>query len=71
MFGMGMQELLLILLVILLLFRAKRIPEVMRGFGKGVSEFKRGLRDIENEIDTEAEKSLKEGEKKESKGKPG
>jgi len=70
MFGMGMQELLLILLVILLLFGAKRIPEVMRGFGKGVSEFKRGLRDIENEIDKEADKSLKEGEKKEIKGKP-
>jgi sec-independent protein translocase protein TatA len=43
-------ELLVILAVVLLLFGAKRIPEVMRSFGKGVSEFKRGLKDMENEI---------------------
>lgn len=43
-------ELLVILAVVLLLFGAKRIPEVMRSFGKGVSEFKKGIRDMENEI---------------------
>ena len=45
-------ELLVILAVVLLLFGAKRIPEVMRSFGKGVNEFKRGLRDMEDEIKT-------------------
>ena len=51
MFGLGINELLVILLVVLLLFGAKRIPEVMRSFGKGVTEFKKGIRDIESELD--------------------
>ncbi len=50
MFGLGFQELLLILLVILLLFGAKRIPEVMRSFGKGITEFKKGVKEIETEF---------------------
>jgi len=50
MFGLGIQELLIILLVVLLLFGAKRIPEVMRSFGKGVTEFKKGVKDIETEF---------------------
>lgn len=50
MFGLGAQELLLILLVILLLFGAKRIPEIARGLGKGMSEFKKAMRETENEL---------------------
>jgi sec-independent protein translocase protein TatA len=46
---LGMQELLVIFLVVLLLFGAKRIPEVMRSFGSGINEFKKGLREIEKE----------------------
>lgn len=46
----GMQELLVILLIVLLLFGAKRIPEVMRALGSGINEFKRGLRDIERDV---------------------
>ncbi len=66
MFGLGMQELLVILLVILLLFGAKRIPEVMRSFGKGVTEFKRGIKDIETELDkTKSEENKRIEEKKE------
>lgn len=47
---LGMQEILLILLVVLLLFGAKRIPEVMRSFGSGINEFKKGLKEIEKEV---------------------
>jgi sec-independent protein translocase protein TatA len=66
MFGLGMQELLVILLVILLLFGAKRIPEVMRSFGKGVTEFKRGIKDIETELDkSKSEENKRVEEKKE------
>jgi sec-independent protein translocase protein TatA len=51
MFGnLGAGEIILILLVILLLFGAKKIPELARGLGKGMSEFKKGLKDVENEI---------------------
>lgn len=39
--GIGAQELLLILLVLLLLFGAKKIPEIAKGLGKSVSEFKK------------------------------
>jgi sec-independent protein translocase protein TatA len=51
MFGnIGATEIILIVLVILLLFGAKKIPELARGIGKGMSEFKKGLKDVENEI---------------------
>lgn len=51
MFGnIGATEIILIVLVILLLFGAKKIPELARGIGKGMSEFKKGLKDVEDEI---------------------
>lgn len=51
MFGnLGATEIILIVLVILLLFGAKKIPELARGIGKGMSEFKKGLKDVEDEI---------------------
>ena len=53
MFGLGAQELLLILLIILLLFGAKKIPEIARGLGKSVAEFKKGARDLDEEIKKE------------------
>ena len=49
-FSFGMPEILLIALVVLLLFGGAKIPELRRGIGKGVSEFKKGVRDVENEI---------------------
>jgi len=49
MFGMGAQELLLVLVVVLLLFGAKRIPEIARGLGKSVAEFKKGVKEIDAE----------------------
>lgn len=50
MFGLGAQELLLILLIVILLFGAKKIPEIARGLGKSVAEFKKGARDLDEEI---------------------
>ena len=52
MFGLGTQEIVLICLVILVLFGAKKIPELMSGLGKGIREFKKASKDIEGEIST-------------------
>jgi sec-independent protein translocase protein TatA len=45
MFGMGMGELLVVLVIVLVVFGAGRLPEVMGSLGKGVQAFKRGLHD--------------------------
>ncbi len=45
MFGLGMPEILLILVVVLLIFGAARLPEIGRALGKSMSEFKRGMQD--------------------------
>ena len=55
--NMGGQEILIIALIILLLFGGKKIPELMRGLGKGVSQFKKGMNDIEQEINAEPKKN--------------
>ena len=55
--NMGGQEILIIALIILLLFGGKKIPELMRGLGKGVSQFKKGMNDIEQEINAEQKKN--------------
>jgi sec-independent protein translocase protein TatA len=59
MFGhLGWQEILLILLIIILLFGATRIPDLMKSMGKGVREFKKGVseEDEEKKIDKEEQK---------------
>ena len=48
--SLGAWEILLIFLVILLVFGAKRIPEIARGLGKGIREFKDATNDIKNEL---------------------
>lgn len=54
--GLGMSEILLIVLVVLLFFGGKKIPELMRGLGKGVRSFKDGMNEVEKEIkDTSSE----------------
>ncbi|MHA2600945.1 MAG: twin-arginine translocase TatA/TatE family subunit [Candidatus Thorarchaeota archaeon SMTZ1-83] len=47
--SIGWQEILLILIIVLLLFGAKRLPEVGKAIGKGIREFKQGLREIEKD----------------------
>ena len=51
--GLGMQEVLLIALVVLLFFGGKKIPELMKGLGKGVRSFKEGMKNMEKEIEEE------------------
>jgi len=52
MFGMGPWEIALIFLVILLLFGAKRLPEIAQGLGKGIREFKGAVKDTQKDIKT-------------------
>jgi len=52
MFGLGVSELFIIFLIIFLLFGAKNLPEIARSMGKAIHQFKRGVHDIEKEIDT-------------------
>ncbi len=48
--NLGTGEIIIIALVVLLLFGGKKIPELMRGLGKGVKSFKDGMNDVEKEI---------------------
>ena len=48
--NLGTGEIVIIVLAILLLFGGKKIPELMRGLGKGVKSFKSGLKEVEEEI---------------------
>lgn len=54
--NLGSSELIIIALVVLLLFGGKKIPELMRGLGKGVSQFKKGMNEIEEQVMAEPEK---------------
>ncbi|MCR4809563.1 MAG: twin-arginine translocase TatA/TatE family subunit [Prevotella sp.] len=49
-FGLGGQEILLIALVVLLLFGGAKIPELMKGLGKGVKSFKDGMKEVDEEV---------------------
>jgi len=59
MFGIGWQEILLIALIVLLLFGARKIPEMMRSLGKGIRELKKGMKDIESEVKDDASENDK------------
>ena len=48
--GIGAQELILIFLVILLLFGARRIPEIAQGLGKGMKEFRKAMKETQDEL---------------------
>lgn len=64
MFGnIGWGEVIIIMIVILLLFGARRIPEVMRSLGQGVREFKKSMNEVTSEIEKQPEEK-KPGEEK-------
>jgi sec-independent protein translocase protein TatA len=77
MFGIGTPELLIILFVILLVFGAKKLPELAQGLGKGIREFKKASSEIQDELDlnkplkpadtkTESDKTEKSAEAKDN-----
>lgn len=59
-FSIGGPEIFIILFVILLLFGAKRIPELARGFGRGIREFKDATREVQDQL----EEGIKDEDKK-------
>jgi len=61
----GGQEIIIIALILLVLFGGKKIPELMRGMGKGVKEFKDGVNGLDTDLDETPEK--KEEPKKKNK----
>ena len=65
-FNLGTGEVILIVAVILLLFGGRKIPELMRGIGKGVKSFRQGMSEVEDEL----KKPLDEVDKKEESDKP-
>lgn len=58
--NLGAPELLLIFLVILVLFGAKKIPELAQGLGKGVKEFRKAMKDVREEVEADGPKKTDE-----------
>jgi sec-independent protein translocase protein TatA len=58
--NLGAPELILILIVVLVLFGAKKIPELAQGLGKGVKEFRKAMKDVQEEVDTDPSKKTDE-----------
>ena len=65
MFGnLGAPEIILIVIAILILFGAKKIPEFAKGIGKGMKEFKKAVKEVEEDIKLDESESKKENDKK-------
>ena len=62
-FGLGTTEIILIALVVLLLFGGRKIPELMKGIGKGVKSFKDGVKGVEEDLKTDDDKGDEHTEK--------
>ncbi len=54
--NIGGQELFLILLIVLVFFGAKKLPELARGLGQGIREFRKAARDVQEEVEKETKK---------------
>jgi sec-independent protein translocase protein TatA len=54
--GVGMQEILVIGMFVLIFFGAKKIPDFMKGLGKGVKEFKEGVKEVKADIESTEQK---------------
>ncbi len=61
MFGLGFAEVLFILLIALLVFGAAKLPEIGKSLGKALSEFKKGVKEISSDVDSEDKESKNEG----------
>ncbi len=57
--GFGWQEILIVALIVLLLFGGKKLPELMRGLGKGIREFNAAKNQVKDEIDNYEEETSK------------
>jgi TatA/E family protein of Tat protein translocase len=66
MFNIGPQELFWIFMIVLFLFGAKRIPEIGRSIGKGISEFKKGMKEVETELSSSDKPAPPAGEERKS-----
>lgn len=64
MFGLGYQELLLILVIVLILFGAQRLPDLARSLGGSIKEFKKGVAEVKDDDDDTAAAVKKDDEKK-------
>ncbi len=65
MFGIGMTELLVVLAIVLVIFGANKLPEIGKGMGQAIGNFKKSMKEA-NEIDITPEKKKLEGEEKKS-----
>jgi sec-independent protein translocase protein TatA len=54
--NIGGQELFLILLIVLIFFGAKKLPDLARGLGQGIREFRKAARDVQDEVEKETKK---------------
>jgi sec-independent protein translocase protein TatA len=54
--SIGGQELFLILLIILIFFGAKRLPDLARGLGQGIREFRKAAKDVQDEVEKDTKK---------------
>lgn len=62
--GLGASEILLIVLVVLLFFGGKKIPEMMKGLGKGVKSFKDGMREVDDSVKENPQENMEKDNEK-------